>query len=40
MRHCAPIVALAEGRVVFQGSAAEAQADAGLIDAYLGGVHA
>jgi branched-chain amino acid transport system ATP-binding protein len=40
MRHCAPVVALAEGRVVFQGSAAEAQADEMLIDAYLGGVHA
>ncbi|WP_245947587.1 ABC transporter ATP-binding protein [Jannaschia seohaensis] len=40
MRHCAPIVALAEGRVVFQGSAAEAQSNQVLIDAYLGGVHA
>jgi branched-chain amino acid transport system ATP-binding protein len=40
MRHCAPIVAMAQGRVVFEGSAAEAQADPMLIDAYLGGIHA
>lgn len=36
MRHCDPIIALAEGRVVFQGSAAQAQADPVLLDAYLG----
>ncbi|MEW9919790.1 ABC transporter ATP-binding protein [Marimonas sp. MJW-29] len=36
MRHCAPVIALAEGRVVFHGSAEEAQADEGLLDAYLG----
>ncbi|MBD3664089.1 ABC transporter ATP-binding protein [Sulfitobacter aestuariivivens] len=36
MRHCAPIIALAEGRVVFEGTAQDAQADAGLLDAYLG----
>ncbi len=36
MRHCHPIVAMAEGRVIFEGSAAEAQADARLLDAYLG----
>ena len=36
MRHCSPVIALAEGRVVFQGSPEEAQADAGLLDAYLG----
>ena len=36
MRHCAPVIALAEGQIVFQGSAEEAQADAGLLDAYLG----
>lgn len=36
MRHCAPIIALAEGRVVFEGTAEDAQADAGLLDAYLG----
>ena len=36
MRHCEPVIALAEGRVVFQGTAAAAQADAGLLDAYLG----
>jgi len=36
MRHCAPVIALAEGRVVFQGTAAEAQANPVLLDAYLG----
>ena len=36
MRHCDPIVAMAQGRVIFQGNAAAAQADAGLLDAYLG----
>ncbi|MCV3273318.1 ABC transporter ATP-binding protein [Roseobacter sinensis] len=36
MRHCDPIIALSEGRIVFQGSADEAMTDAGLLDAYLG----
>ena len=36
MRHCEPVIALAEGRIVFQGTAAEAQADPLLLDAYLG----
>jgi branched-chain amino acid transport system ATP-binding protein len=36
MRHCDPVIALAEGRVVFEGSAAEAQANPVLLDAYLG----
>lgn len=36
MRHCNPIVALAEGRLIFMGTAAEAQSDALLLDAYLG----
>lgn len=36
MRHCDPVVALAEGRIVFQGSAAEARVDPLLLDAYLG----
>ena len=36
MRHCDPVVALAQGRVVFEGTAAEAQADPVLLDAYLG----
>ncbi|SDL11143.1 ABC transporter ATP-binding protein [Aliiruegeria lutimaris] len=36
MRHCDPIIALAQGRVVFEGTAAEAQADPVLLDAYLG----
>ena len=36
MRHCDPVIALAEGRVVFQGSAEAARADPLLLDAYLG----
>ena len=36
MRHCDPVVALAEGRVVFEGSAEEAQSNPVLLDAYLG----
>ena len=36
MRHCDPVIALAEGRVVFQGTVAQAQADPLLIEAYLG----
>jgi len=36
MRHCDPVIALAEGRVIFEGSAAEAQANPALLDAYLG----
>lgn len=36
MRHCQPVIALAEGRVVFQGSAEDARADPLLLDAYLG----
>jgi len=36
MRHCDPIIALAEGRIVFQGTADEAQASPTLLDAYLG----
>ena len=36
MRHCDPVIALAEGRVLFEGSAAEAQANPALLDAYLG----
>ncbi|GGH31348.1 amino acid/amide ABC transporter ATP-binding protein 1, HAAT family [Cribrihabitans marinus] len=36
MRHCDPVVALAGGRVVFQGTAEEAQANPVLLDAYLG----
>jgi branched-chain amino acid transport system ATP-binding protein len=36
MRHCDPIIALAAGRVVFEGSAAEAQANPVLLEAYLG----
>lgn len=36
MRHCDPVIALAEGRVLFQGTASEAQANPQLLDAYLG----
>jgi len=36
MRHCDPIIALAEGKVVFEGSAAEVQSNKVLLDAYLG----
>ncbi len=36
MRHCDPVIALAEGKVIFQGTAAEAQVNAELLDAYLG----
>ncbi|MFN3937175.1 MAG: ABC transporter ATP-binding protein [Gemmobacter sp.] len=36
MRHCDPVVALAQGRIVFQGTATEAQTSPVLLDAYLG----
>ena len=36
MRHCEPIIALAQGRVVFEGTADEAQSNPILLDAYLG----
>ena len=36
MRHCDPVIALAQGCVVFEGTAAEAQANPILLDAYLG----
>ncbi len=36
MRHCKPIIALTQGKVVFQGTAEEAQANTVLLDAYLG----
>jgi branched-chain amino acid transport system ATP-binding protein len=36
MRHCRPVIALAQGRVVFEGTPEEAQADPVLLDAYLG----
>ncbi|MEL6205366.1 MAG: ABC transporter ATP-binding protein, partial [Pseudomonadota bacterium] len=36
MRHCDPVIAMAEGRVVFEGTGAEAQSDPLLLDAYLG----
>lgn len=36
MRHCDPIIALTEGKVVFEGGAEEAQSNPQLLDAYLG----
>ena len=36
MRHCNPIIALTQGKVAFQGTAAEAQTNTVLLDAYLG----
>lgn len=36
MQHCNPVIALAEGKVVFLGTPAEAQANPVLLDAYLG----
>lgn len=36
MRHCDPVIALAEGKIVFQGTADAARADPLLLDAYLG----
>ena len=36
MRHCDPVIALAVGKVVFQGTSEEALADPVLLDAYLG----
>lgn len=36
MSHCEPVIALAEGRSIFEGTAAQAQANSHLLDAYLG----
>ena len=36
MRHCDPVIALAEGRVMFRGTAEEARVNPELLDAYLG----
>lgn len=36
MRHCDPVVALTEGRIVFEGTANDAQANPALREAYLG----
>ena len=36
MRRCQPLIALAEGRVAFEGTADEARSDPALRDAYLG----
>lgn len=36
MRHCDPVIALSEGKVVFEGTSEEALANPVLLDAYLG----
>ena len=36
MRHCNPIIAMAQGKIMFQGTSEEAQANTLLLDAYLG----
>ncbi len=36
MQHCDPVIALAEGRKVFEGTAEDAQSNTVLLDAYLG----
>lgn len=36
MRHCDPIIAMADGQVVFEGTSVEAQSNPILLDAYLG----
>lgn len=36
MRHCDPVIALAEGKVMFEGTAEEARVNPELLDAYLG----
>ena len=36
MRHCDPIIALAQGKIVFEGTSDEAQSNSLLLDAYLG----
>jgi len=38
MRHCHPIIGMANGRIIYEGDAAGAQTDPVLLDAYLGGV--
>lgn len=36
MRHCDPVIALAAGRVMFEGTSEEARTNPELLDAYLG----
>ncbi|MGI9332659.1 MAG: ABC transporter ATP-binding protein [Gammaproteobacteria bacterium] len=36
MQHCDPIIAMAAGKVIFEGDADAARRDAALLDAYLG----
>jgi branched-chain amino acid transport system ATP-binding protein len=36
MRHCDPVIALAGGRVMFEGTSEEARSNPELLDAYLG----
>ncbi|MFN6979754.1 MAG: ABC transporter ATP-binding protein, partial [Gemmobacter sp.] len=36
MRHCDPVIALAEGRVMFEGTGEDARRNPALLEAYLG----
>ncbi|MFN3643656.1 MAG: ABC transporter ATP-binding protein [Gemmobacter sp.] len=36
MRHCDPVIALAEGRVMFEGTSEDARRNPALLEAYLG----
>ena len=36
MRHCEPVIAISEGRIIFEGSASQARENTELLDAYLG----
>ena len=40
MRHCDPIIAMANGRVIFEGNSTQAKSDPALLDAYMGDAHA
>ncbi|MDG2197964.1 MAG: ABC transporter ATP-binding protein, partial [SAR324 cluster bacterium] len=36
MKHCDPVIAMAEGKVIFEGTPVEAQRNSLLLEAYLG----
>jgi branched-chain amino acid transport system ATP-binding protein len=38
MQHCEPIIAMANGRVIFEGTSDAAQQSDALLDSYLGGI--
>lgn len=40
MRHCNPIIAMANGRIIFEGTAAQALECEALLDSYLGDISA